>query len=38
MPLIRSNNESTNQELQIVPVSRFPITSEWRLVWLKKST
>ena len=35
MPLIGSNNELENKELQIIPVSGFPITSDWRLVWLK---
>lgn len=35
MPLIGSYNELTNKELQIIPVSGFPIISEWRLVWLK---
>jgi DNA-binding transcriptional LysR family regulator len=35
MPLIGSNNELKNKELQIIPVSGFPITSDWRLVWLK---
>ena len=35
MPLIGSNNELTNKELQIIPVSGFPIISQWRLVWLQ---
>jgi DNA-binding transcriptional LysR family regulator len=35
MPLIGSNNELKNKELQIIPVSGFPITTDWRLVWLK---
>lgn len=35
MPLIGSNNELINKELRIIPVSGFPITSEWRLVWLQ---
>lgn len=35
MPLIGSNNELAQNELQIIPVSGFPITSEWRLVWLQ---
>jgi DNA-binding transcriptional LysR family regulator len=38
MPLIGSNNEFINGELQIIPVSGFPITSEWRLVWLENKT
>jgi DNA-binding transcriptional LysR family regulator len=35
MPLIGLNNELNNKELQIIPVTGFPITSDWRLVWLK---
>jgi len=35
MPLIGSNNELVNDELRIIPVSGFPITSEWRIVWLE---
>lgn len=35
MPLIGSNNELVNEELRIIPVSGFPITSEWRLIWLE---
>jgi len=35
MPLIGSNNELVNDELRIIPVSGFPITSEWRIVWLQ---
>ncbi|WDF56167.1 LysR family transcriptional regulator [Mucilaginibacter sp. KACC 22063] len=35
MPLIGIRNEIQNGELQIVPVSGFPIRSEWRLIWLK---
>ncbi|QBN18366.1 LysR family transcriptional regulator [Flavobacterium nackdongense] len=35
MPLIGSNNELINDELRIIPVSGFPITSEWRIVWLE---
>jgi DNA-binding transcriptional LysR family regulator len=35
MPLIGCKNELKNQELQIIPVSGFPIQSDWRLIWLK---
>jgi LysR family transcriptional regulator, low CO2-responsive transcriptional regulator len=35
MPLIGSNSELLNNELRIIPVSGFPITSEWRIVWLE---
>lgn len=38
MPLIGSNNEIKNKELQIIPVYGFPITSDWRLVWLKNKS
>ncbi|MFM9824555.1 LysR family transcriptional regulator [Flavobacterium sp.] len=38
MPLIGSNNELKNKELQIIPVFGFPITSDWRLVWLKNKS
>ena len=35
MPLIGCKNELKTQELQIIPVSGFPIQSDWRLIWLK---
>lgn len=35
MPLIGCKNELLNQHLQIIPVSGFPIKSDWRLIWLK---
>ena len=35
MPLIGCKNELKTQELQIIPVSGFPIHSNWRLIWLK---
>jgi DNA-binding transcriptional LysR family regulator len=38
MPLIGSKNELTNEELRIIPVSGFPITSQWRLIWLENKT
>ncbi len=38
MPLIGSNNELKNKDLQIIPVLGFPIKSDWRLVWLKNKS
>ena len=38
MPLIGSNNELKNKDLQIIPVSGFPIKSDWRIVWLKNKS
>ena len=35
MPLIGLKNELSNGELQIVPVRKFPIISDWNLIWLK---
>jgi len=35
MPLIGIKNELVNQQLQIIPVEGFPITSTWTLIWLK---
>jgi hypothetical protein len=35
MPLIGIKNELQNEELQIVPVEGFPITTVWNLIWLK---
>ncbi|MFP5041199.1 LysR family transcriptional regulator [Parasediminibacterium sp. JCM 36343] len=35
MPLIGIKNELQNGELQIIPVSGFPIKSVWNLIWLK---
>jgi DNA-binding transcriptional LysR family regulator len=35
MPLIGIKNELKNDDLQIVPVKGFPITSNWNLIWLK---
>jgi len=35
MPLIGIKNELQNKELQIIPVAGLPITTIWRLVWLK---
>jgi LysR family transcriptional regulator, low CO2-responsive transcriptional regulator len=35
MPLIGCKNELLNAQLQIIPVTSFPIRSDWRLIWLK---
>lgn len=35
MPLIGIRNELKNGVLQVIPVNGFPITSTWRLVWMK---
>jgi len=35
MPLIGIKNELGNGELQIVPVKKFPIKTNWHLIWLK---
>ena len=35
---IYMTNEIKNKELQIIPVYGFPITSDWRLVWLKNKS
>ncbi len=36
MPLIGVHKEIKNKDLQIIPVSGFPIKSSWRLIWLQK--
>jgi len=36
MPTIGIRDELLNGTLKIIPISGFPITSEWNLVWLKK--
>lgn len=35
MPLIGIKHELQNQDLQIIPVKGLPITTTWRLIWLK---
>ncbi len=35
MPLIGIKNELKNKELEIIPISDLPITTQWRLIWLK---
>jgi len=35
MPLIGIKNELGNGELQIIPVKKFPIKTNWHLLWLK---
>lgn len=38
MPLIGIRNELERGTLQIIPVKGFPITSTWRLIWLKQKS
>ncbi|ARV05233.1 LysR family transcriptional regulator [Polaribacter sp. SA4-10] len=35
MPLIGIKNELKNGDLQIIPVKKLPMTTEWNLIWLK---
>jgi len=35
MPVIGLKYELSNEELQIIPIKGLPITSSWRLIWLK---
>lgn len=35
MPLIGIKNELGNGELQIIPLKKFPLKTNWHLVWLK---
>lgn len=35
MPLIGIKNELLNKQLHIVPAKGLPITTQWRLIWLK---
>jgi DNA-binding transcriptional LysR family regulator len=35
LPLIGLHNELANHEIKIIPYPGLPLTSEWRLVWLK---
>lgn len=35
MPVIGLKHELKNQELQIIPIKGLPITTTWRLIWLK---
>jgi DNA-binding transcriptional LysR family regulator len=35
MPLIGIKNELNSGELQIIPVKKFPIKTNWHLIWLK---
>lgn len=36
LPLIGIKNEIENKQLHIIPRDDLPITTEWRLIWLKK--
>lgn len=38
MPLIGCKNELSDGQLKLLPVSGFPIKSDWRLIWLKEKT
>ncbi len=35
MPVIGLRHELKNEELQIIPLKGLPITTSWRLIWLK---
>lgn len=35
MPLIGIKNELKNEDLQIIPIVGLPISTTWRLIWLK---
>jgi len=35
MPLIGIKNELKNGDLQIIPVTNLPMTTDWNLIWLK---
>lgn len=35
MPLIGIKNELKNKDLQIIPVKKLPMTTNWNLIWLK---
>lgn len=35
MPIIGIKNELVNGDLEIIPVSGFPIKSNWQLIWMK---
>jgi DNA-binding transcriptional LysR family regulator len=35
MPLIGLKNELEGGELKIIPIKGLPITTDWRLVWLR---
>jgi DNA-binding transcriptional LysR family regulator len=35
MPLVGLQNEIINNILKIIPVEGLPITTNWRLIWLK---
>ncbi|MFN1834194.1 LysR substrate-binding domain-containing protein [Balneola sp. MJW-20] len=36
LPLIGIRNEIMNQQLHIIPRAHLPITTQWRMIWLKK--
>lgn len=35
MPLIGIKNELLNKEIHIIPTADLPITTDWRIIWLK---
>jgi DNA-binding transcriptional LysR family regulator len=35
MPLIGIKNELKNGDLQVIPVKKLPMTTDWNLIWLK---
>jgi len=35
MPMIGLKNELENQQLRVIPIEGFPITSTWTLIWLQ---
>ena len=35
MPLIGIKNELKNGDLQVIPIKKLPITTNWNLIWLK---
>lgn len=38
MPLIGIRSELKNKQLKIIPLAGFPITTKWRLIWLKSKS
>lgn len=35
MPLIGIKNELKNGDLQVIPVKKLPMKTDWNLIWLK---
>jgi LysR family transcriptional regulator, low CO2-responsive transcriptional regulator len=38
MPLIGIKNEITQKDLQIIPVTGFPLTTSWNMIWLQNKS